>query len=97
MDEYETDKWRLVAAKVGSGFSPTACQEKAEELEVQEEYDEGTGSDSQTSASAPMQPYTASSDPHPSVSAPMQPPYATSADSQPAISAPMQAYTYMSS
>ncbi|KAK2772907.1 hypothetical protein FQN53_004405 [Emmonsiellopsis sp. PD_33] len=30
--EYENDRWRVIANKVGSGFSPTACREKAEEL-----------------------------------------------------------------
>ncbi|KZF24455.1 hypothetical protein L228DRAFT_266790 [Xylona heveae TC161] len=32
MDEYEVDRWRLIAAKVGNGFSATACKEKAEEI-----------------------------------------------------------------
>ncbi|MCJ1365726.1 hypothetical protein MMC16_004851 [Acarospora aff. strigata] len=32
IQDYETDKWRLIAAKVGSGFSPAACREKAQEL-----------------------------------------------------------------
>jgi hypothetical protein len=30
--EYENDKWRIISTKVGSGFSPTACKEKATEL-----------------------------------------------------------------
>jgi hypothetical protein len=30
--EYENDKWRIISTKVGSGFSPTACKEKAMEL-----------------------------------------------------------------
>ncbi|KAH0548283.1 hypothetical protein GP486_008015 [Trichoglossum hirsutum] len=32
IQEYEQDRWRLIAAKVGSGFSPAACREKAKEL-----------------------------------------------------------------
>lgn len=35
MVEYEQDRWRLIAAKVGNGFSPAACKEKAKELEVE--------------------------------------------------------------
>ena len=30
--EYENDKWRVISTKVGSGFSPTACKDKASEL-----------------------------------------------------------------
>ncbi|KAI9826985.1 MAG: hypothetical protein M1819_007079 [Sarea resinae] len=32
IQEYENDRWRLVAAKVGNGFSPAACREKATDL-----------------------------------------------------------------
>jgi len=32
MREYENDKWRIISTKVGSGFSPAACKEKATEL-----------------------------------------------------------------
>lgn len=32
MQEYENDRWRIVSAKVGSGFSPAACRDKAAEL-----------------------------------------------------------------
>lgn len=32
MREYETDRWRIISTKVGSGFSPTACKEKAIEI-----------------------------------------------------------------
>ncbi|KAI5851704.1 hypothetical protein DFP73DRAFT_590951 [Morchella snyderi] len=35
MVEYEQDRWRLIAAKVGNGFSPAACKEKAKELDEQ--------------------------------------------------------------
>ncbi|KAI9726120.1 MAG: hypothetical protein M1834_009417 [Cirrosporium novae-zelandiae] len=30
--DYEHDRWRIVSSKVGSGFTPAACKEKAEEL-----------------------------------------------------------------
>lgn len=33
MQEYENDKWRIISAKVGSGFSPAACRDKAAELD----------------------------------------------------------------
>lgn len=33
MSEYESDRWRQIAAKVGGGFSAAACKEKALELE----------------------------------------------------------------
>lgn len=33
MVEYEQDRWRLIATKVGNGFSPAACKDKAKELE----------------------------------------------------------------
>jgi hypothetical protein len=32
MREYETDRWRIISTKVGSGFSPAACKEKAVEI-----------------------------------------------------------------
>ncbi|KAI5813678.1 MYB DNA-binding domain protein, partial [Pyronema omphalodes] len=32
MSEYEQDRWRHIAAKVGSGFSPAACRDKAREI-----------------------------------------------------------------
>ncbi|KAL9115681.1 MAG: hypothetical protein Q9227_000049 [Pyrenula ochraceoflavens] len=34
IQEYENDRWRLIAAKVGSGFTPAACRDKASELEM---------------------------------------------------------------
>lgn len=58
MQDYENDKWRMIAAKVGNGFSPTACQEKAEELEYEEEYEEETSPDSQPAIPDPPQPFT---------------------------------------
>jgi hypothetical protein len=36
MQEYENDRWRIISSKVGQGFSPAACREKAEHLEAQE-------------------------------------------------------------
>ncbi|KAG0644493.1 hypothetical protein HOY80DRAFT_767237 [Tuber brumale] len=33
IQEYDQDRWRLIAAKVGNGFSPAACREKAKELQ----------------------------------------------------------------
>lgn len=35
MREYENDRWRIISTKVGNGFSPAACKEKAAEI-VQE-------------------------------------------------------------
>lgn len=32
MTEYENDRWRIISSKVGSGFPPAACREKAEEI-----------------------------------------------------------------
>lgn len=32
IQEYENDRWRIIAAKVGHGFTPAACREKAAEL-----------------------------------------------------------------
>jgi hypothetical protein len=87
IDEYENDKWRLIAAKIGSGFSPAACQEKAEELEAregleeeeeEEEEEEATSSDSRPASSTPLQSYTLLT-------------------SQPATSAAMHSYTPRSS
>ena len=37
MQEYENDRWRIISSKIGSGFSPTACRDKAAELEVEAE------------------------------------------------------------
>lgn len=34
MQEYENDRWRIISSKVGSGFSPAACREKASDLEA---------------------------------------------------------------
>lgn len=34
MQEYENDRWRIISSKVGAGFSPAACKDKAEELKA---------------------------------------------------------------
>lgn len=34
MQEYENDRWRIISSKVGAGFSPVACKDKAEELKA---------------------------------------------------------------
>ena len=99
MEEYENDKWRLIAAKVGSGFSPTACREKAEEMEVQEEYEDTSSPEPQTAGSAPLQAYSTSLFSSPAISAATEP-YSTMssrAESQPAISAPLYSFTTMGS
>ncbi|KAI9734428.1 MAG: hypothetical protein M1818_006816 [Claussenomyces sp. TS43310] len=33
LQDYEQERWRIVANKVGTGFTPAACREKAAELE----------------------------------------------------------------
>jgi len=40
MEEYENDRWRIISAKVGSGFSAAACREKAAEIEVEADVEE---------------------------------------------------------
>jgi hypothetical protein len=37
MEEYEADRWRIIAGKVGNGFSALACQEKAQEQENEDQ------------------------------------------------------------
>lgn len=102
MEDYENDKWRLIAAKVGSGFSPAACQEKAEELEVQEEFEEAMSEDSTPSVGPSTRPYgtiRSTSEPQSSISAPTIQHSSTmgsSAVSYPATSAPTQHYGRMS-
>jgi hypothetical protein len=32
IQDYENDRWRIIASKVGHGFTPAACREKATEL-----------------------------------------------------------------
>ncbi|KAH7066259.1 hypothetical protein BKA63DRAFT_158657 [Paraphoma chrysanthemicola] len=40
MQEYENDRWRIISSKVGSGFSPAACRDKAQEIEAIEAAEE---------------------------------------------------------
>ncbi|KAJ4299582.1 hypothetical protein N0V90_004828 [Kalmusia sp. IMI 367209] len=69
MHEYENDRWRIIASKVGSGFSPAACRDKAHELETGEvvEEDEPGYSQSQLGAagSSDAGPSYQSNDPNP--------------------------------
>lgn len=46
MQEYENDRWRIISTKVGNGFSPTACRDKAAELEVEGEPEAEEGEES---------------------------------------------------
>ncbi|KAF4120318.1 SANT protein [Geosmithia morbida] len=32
LDDYENDKWRIVSSKLGTGFTPAACRERANDL-----------------------------------------------------------------
>lgn len=52
MQEYENDRWRIISSKVGSGFSPTACRDKAAELEVEVEEAEESYTQTQTAGSS---------------------------------------------
>jgi hypothetical protein len=52
MQEYENDRWRIISSKVGSGFSPTACRDKAAELEVEVEEAEESYTETQTAGSS---------------------------------------------
>jgi len=36
MQEYENDRWRIISSKIGTGFSPLACRDKAREFEALE-------------------------------------------------------------
>lgn len=40
MDEYQNDRWRIIAGKVGNGFTPAACREKGLELELENQHQE---------------------------------------------------------
>ena len=52
LNDYENEKWRIVAHKVGSGFTPAACRERAAQLMGGDEADAGWQSMSPRSASA---------------------------------------------
>jgi hypothetical protein len=65
MREYENDRWRIISTKVGSGFSPAACKEKATELEsgeIVEGDDNPTEEESSFDHSHTEQPGSASSE-----------------------------------
>lgn len=32
LQDYENEKWRIVANKVGTGFTPGACRERSDQL-----------------------------------------------------------------
>lgn len=32
LDDYENEKWRIVSSKLGAGFTPVACRDRAESL-----------------------------------------------------------------
>ncbi|KAK4985116.1 hypothetical protein LTR50_006176 [Elasticomyces elasticus] len=57
MHEYDNDRWRIISGKVGNGFSPAACREKAAELEEEEQEEEeeedGDGDGDDQDADAP--------------------------------------------
>ncbi|KAI6779158.1 uncharacterized protein J7T54_000304 [Emericellopsis cladophorae] len=40
LNDYEQEKWRIVSTKLGPGFTPAACRERAEELYVLGEHGE---------------------------------------------------------
>jgi hypothetical protein len=77
MREYENDKWRIISTKVGSGFSPAACKEKASELAVSDAAAAESGTEAEASgeaveegggfehASRVQQPRSTSTDPGP--------------------------------
>ncbi|KAF2875885.1 hypothetical protein BDV95DRAFT_284671 [Massariosphaeria phaeospora] len=61
MNEYETERWRIISSKVGNGFSPAACRDKAGELDVVEGEEEEQSGYTQTQmasgSSDPTAPY----------------------------------------
>ena len=61
MNEYDNDRWRVISAKVGNGFSASACKEKAAELES------GGASYDTTTTHSPMEPSSTDVIPHPDV------------------------------
>lgn len=69
MHEYENDRWRIIASKVGSGFSPAACRDKAHEIETGQVVEDDEASYSQSQLGAPGSsdagPLYQSSDPNP--------------------------------
>ena len=45
LHDYEQEKWRIVAQKVGTGFTSAACREKASELKHLQSPGEAPASD----------------------------------------------------
>lgn len=41
MQEYENDRWRIIAGKVGNGFSAAACKDKAADIWEEGDREEG--------------------------------------------------------
>ncbi|KIW09587.1 uncharacterized protein PV09_00458 [Verruconis gallopava] len=60
--EYEHDRWRIISAKVGNGFSPAACKEKAAELEEQERIEEAQEEDDNEERAGAEHPGSATSE-----------------------------------
>ncbi|KAF2752578.1 hypothetical protein EJ05DRAFT_481179 [Pseudovirgaria hyperparasitica] len=50
MSEYENDTWRIIATKVGNGFSPASCKDKASKLLELEGLDEPQADDEEDQA-----------------------------------------------
>jgi hypothetical protein len=64
MQEYENDRWRIISSKVGSGFSPAACRDKAQEIEaIEAEEEEQSGYTQEQSSYTQAQLAPSSSDP----------------------------------
>ncbi|KAL1297567.1 hypothetical protein AAFC00_006134 [Neodothiora populina] len=51
--DYNNDRWRIISSKVGNGFSATACQAKADELNL-DPNDDGRGNLHQRDAPDPL-------------------------------------------
>jgi hypothetical protein len=71
MREYENDRWRIISTKVGSGFSPAACKDKATEIETgimtNEAEQQSTGETAEDDGFDKGQPESASSDAAPTM------------------------------
>ncbi|UPX12117.1 uncharacterized protein EKO05_0002688 [Ascochyta rabiei] len=63
MQEYENDRWRIISSKVGAGFSPVACRDKAEELKAIETEQEEEREHQQQSAYAQSEMHGDTGDP----------------------------------
>lgn len=65
MQEYENDRWRIISSKVGSGFSPAACRDKAQEMEALEQVEDEDERSQHQSAYSSAQIGAGPSDPSP--------------------------------